>query len=243
MSTEPGVDSLFFPYMQEGACGPDFRLERMLMRRGRRYVAGVDEAGRGPLAGPVVAAAVILDPNRLPSGIDDSKRLDAPVREELFEKLVEMAQLSWCSVDAATIDRINIRQATLHAMHLAVSGLALAPDAILVDGRDVPHALREKGQAVVRGDAVSLSIAAASIIAKVVRDRMMKRAAIDHPGYGFASHKGYSTARHLDALADLGPCILHRRSFAPVTACLSEPGKNDGATDGFLPGTGKAGFS
>ena len=221
MSTEPCADSLFLFDSEIEA--PSLHLEQMLFGRGRRAVAGVDEAGRGPLAGPVVAAAVILDADNIPDGLNDSKKLDAEIREELFGSLLHNAYCAWSAVDAAEIDRINIRQATLKAMWRAVRGLSVQPDSVLVDGRDVPPPLAEIGQAIVRGDAISLSIGAASIVAKVVRDKIMTMAERDYPAYGFASHKGYGTKAHLTALHKHGPCVLHRRSYAPVSAQIPQP--------------------
>ena len=181
-------------------------------------VAGVDEAGRGPLAGPVVAAAVILDRSGRWEGLHDSKQLDAATREALFARVLSEARaFAWAVVGPRAIDRSNIRRATLVAMRRAVAGLRAAPTLVLVDGVDtipgVPHAQR----AVVDGDATMLSIAAASILAKVVRDRIMERLDPVWPGYGFARHKGYGTPEHLEALGRLGPCPLHRYSFRPIS--------------------------
>jgi ribonuclease HII len=207
------VDSLPVPV-------PTFRAERMLMREGYLRVAGVDEAGRGPLAGPVVAAAVILDPKRTPKGLADSKLLDAGERESIFEKLCATAEISFAFASVTAIDRINILQATLLAMRRAVHGLARAPDAVLVDGNVLPKGLRCEARAIVGGDATCKSVAAASIVAKVIRDRLMQRCDGAFAGYGLGSHKGYSTRAHQTALVELGPCRLHRRSFWRVAACL-----------------------
>jgi ribonuclease HII len=215
MSPKPGADSLAF-FDDEQSEGPDFSLEIMLAGRGRRRIAGIDEAGRGPLAGPVVAAAVILDPGKIPDGINDSKALPRQAREQLFLEITQNAQVAWCAVRVEEIDRINILQATFVAMCRAASMLGSAPDACLIDGRDVPLPLRSTGQAIIRGDARSLSIAAASIVAKVVRDAMMSEADMRWPGYGFCTNAGYGTPEHLVALREAGPCPLHRRSFAPV---------------------------
>lgn len=177
-------------------------------------IAGVDEVGRGALAGPVVAAAVILDPARVPHGLDDSKRLSAARREALFELILRDALVvALASVPACDIDRINIRQASLRAMERAVSGLALAPDLVLVDGRDVPVGLAAPAMAIIGGDGKAAAIAAASIIAKVSRDRQMRRLAEDYPHYGFARHVGYGTKLHLEMLAVHGFSDLHRISF------------------------------
>ncbi|MXN66077.1 ribonuclease HII [Stappia sp. GBMRC 2046] len=179
-------------------------------------LAGVDEAGRGPWAGPVVTAAVILDYARLPAGLNDSKKLTEARREALFEEICGTADVSVAYASPARIDVMNIRGATLWAMTRAVAGLGLAPQACLIDGRDVPPSLALPAQAVVRGDGRLLAVAAASIVAKVVRDRLMVRLDAHVPGYGFAGHKGYGTAEHAAALSRLGPCAHHRRSFRPI---------------------------
>ena len=196
---------------------PDFARESAALAAGARLVAGVDEAGRGPLAGPVVAAAVILDPKRIPPGLDDSKKLAPALREALFGAVLATAQVSIGLADAAEIDRDNIRVASLGAMRRAVLGLDKRPCLALIDGRDRPD-LDCSMDAIVSGDALCLSIAAASIVAKVARDRLMTRIARRFPGYGFERHKGYGTAEHHEALRRLGPCPIHRRSFAPVSA-------------------------
>jgi ribonuclease HII len=195
-----------------------FKAERALFRAGFARVAGVDEAGRGPLAGPVVAAAVVLNPKKIPKGIADSKVLAAAEREAIFEKLCATAEIAFAFGSVAAIDRINILQATLVAMRRAVAGLAGRPDAVLIDGNVVPPGISCETRAIVDGDAKCLSIAAASIVAKVMRDRLMARCDGAFSGYGLASHKGYSTKAHQAALADLGPCRLHRRSFWRVAA-------------------------
>lgn len=183
--------------------------------------AGVDEAGRGPLAGPVVVAAVILDPLRPVSGLADSKKLRADQREALYPLIVEQAR-AWhvVVVDCARIDQLNIFQATMAGMCEALAGLTVAAELALIDGNHLPKALPCRGQAVVGGDAIEPAISAASIIAKVTRDRHMLELDRLHPGYGFAGHKGYPTPEHLDSLRRLGPCAAHRRSFAPVRALL-----------------------
>ncbi len=184
-------------------------------------VAGVDEAGRGPWAGPVVAGAVILSPEAIPSGLNDSKKLKPAARESLFTALMESALAVGIGVATVEeIDRLNIWQATALAMERAVAALAVAPGFILVDGNRLPARLPCKAQAVIGGDATSLSIAAASIIAKVTRDRMMAALAQEFPLYGFERHAGYGTAAHSDALRTHGPCPAHRRSFAPIRALL-----------------------
>ena len=201
---------------KSSSSGPDDAYEQAWVARGFSAIAGVDEVGRGPLAGPVVAAAVILDLAQVPAGLDDSKALNAKKRDALYPLIMAQARaVSVASVPSAVIDRINIRQATLRAMALALAGLSVKPDVMLVDGRDLPPC-HIKGEAVIGGDAKVLSIAAASIIAKVVRDRMMARLDLDYPAYGFAAHAGYGTAKHLEALASFGPCPHHRLSFAPL---------------------------
>lgn len=199
---------------------PSFRTERKLFREGYQRVAGVDEAGRGPLAGPVVAAAVVLNPRKIPRGIADSKILTAVAREEIFGALCKTAEISFAFGSVAAIDRINILQATLVAMRRAVRGLSAPVDMVLVDGNMVPQKMPCEARPIVDGDALCLSIAAASIVAKVIRDRLMTRCDSVFEGYGLASHKGYSTKQHQEALTELGPCRLHRRSFWRVAACF-----------------------
>ncbi|MCF3935547.1 ribonuclease HII [Acuticoccus sp. M5D2P5] len=176
----------------------------------------MDEAGRGPWAGPVVVAAVILPRERLIDGIADSKVLSPQVRNEIYEMIVREAMVSTVVVSAPRIDRMNIRAATLWGMVRAVETLPDAPTVALIDGRDLPNGLTIKGRALVKGDGRSTAIGAASIVAKVTRDRMMTRLARAFPGYGFERHKGYGTAEHREALDRLGPCLHHRRSFAPI---------------------------
>ena len=183
-------------------------------------IAGVDEAGRGPLAGPVVAAAVILDELRPIKGLADSKVLTALRREKLFDEI--RAKALCCAIASATveeIDRLNILHATMLAMQRAVEGLRLLPHRVVVDGNRIPR-LKMPVAAVVQGDAKVAMISAASILAKVQRDRMCHELHERHPDYGFATHKGYATAEHLSALERLGPCDAHRRSFAPVRGAL-----------------------
>ena len=196
---------------------PSFRRERALIKRGIWPVAGCDEAGRGPLAGPVVAAAVVLDPKRIPRGIDDSKRLTAERREELFEEICATASFSVAFASRARIDRDNILRASLWALKRAVHSLPEMPKHVFVDGRDRLDTACDC-QPVIGGDGLVVSIAAASIIAKVTRDRLMSALAQDCPGYGFESHKGYSVPEHLEALDRLGPSAHHRSFFAPVVA-------------------------
>jgi ribonuclease HII len=201
---------------------PTFEREAAVLARGASPVAGCDEVGRGPLAGPVVAAAVILDPARIPEGIDDSKKLDAERRTRLYEALLATAEVGVALAPPERIDRDDIRKASLWALAAAVKALPRRPAHVLVDGRDLPIFGCE-GTAIVKGDALCLSIAAASIVAKVVRDRLMQRLDLLHPGYGFAAHKGYGTAAHRRALAALGPCCHHRRSFAPIRLAVEAP--------------------
>ncbi|MFK7901586.1 MAG: ribonuclease HII, partial [Nitratireductor sp.] len=173
-------------------------------------------AGRGPLAGPVVAAAVILDPTNIPSGLNDSKKLTEKKRLILFDEIVASSQIAFASVSASKIDEINIRQATLLAMSKCVMALGNKAGHILIDGRDVPLPLNNIGTAVIKGDGISVSIAAASIIAKVMRDKMMIKNAEYYPPYGFDGHKGYGSAKHIEAIKEHGACALHRKSFAPI---------------------------
>jgi len=196
---------------------PSFRRERALLKQGVWPVAGCDEAGRGPLAGPVVAAAVILDPARIPRGLDDSKRLSAEERERLFDKICRTSAFAVAFASPARIDRDNILRASLWALSRAVRALPEAPRHVFVDGRDrieVDCAC----EAVIGGDGLVASIAAASIVAKVTRDRLMCALAQDCPGYGFEQHKGYAVPEHLAALDRLGPSVHHRSLFAPVVA-------------------------
>lgn len=186
-------------------------------------IAGVDEAGRGPLAGPVVAAAVILDPERPITGLADSKQLDATRREHLAV-IIKGTALAWCvaEADVAEIDTLNILQATLLAMHRAVSGLAPAAQQALIDGNRLPESLPCPARAIVGGDREVAAISAASILAKTHRDALLVEFEARYPGYGFARHKGYGTREHLAALTRLGPTPEHRRSFAPIRRCLEE---------------------
>ena len=190
--------------------------ERQYADRG--LIAGVDEAGRGPLAGPVVAAAVILDPSAEILYINDSKKLSEKKREEIFPEIMEKALAVGVGiVDAARIDEINILQATYEAMRTAVSRLAFTPQLLLNDAVIIPGLAQEQVP-LIKGDAKSISIGAASIVAKVTRDRIMREAERLYPQYGFAGHKGYGTAAHIEALRQYGPCPIHRRSF--ITHCI-----------------------
>ena len=217
-SKKPAQSQLFADLPE----GPDFSLEQSAMKRFGGLVAGVDEVGRGPLAGPVVTAAVILDPANIPNGLDDSKKLSEKKRDYLFDAICRSAHISIASASPAQIDRRNIRGATLWAMVRALEGLSLPPAYALFDGRDVAPGAPCPGQAVIKGDARSLSIAAASILAKVTRDKLMKRIGRQFPGYGFETHMGYGTSNHMEALDQLGVCIHHRRSFRPIADRLTE---------------------
>jgi ribonuclease HII len=196
---------------------PDFSLERL----SPSPVCGVDEAGRGPWAGPVSAAAVILDPRRIPAGLDDSKKLSAKARDALEIEIKHVA-VAWCVAMASVeeIEELNILHATGLAMRRAIEGLSVAPVHALVDGNykfKLPCPIRT----VVKGDSISASIAAASILAKTARDRVMIDADVLYPGYGFAAHKGYHAPIHVEALRRMGPCPIHRPSWAPVRAVLA----------------------
>jgi ribonuclease HII len=185
-------------------------------------IAGVDEAGRGPLAGPLSVAAVILDPTRPIVGLNDSKKLSEAKREALYPQIIERA-LAFCVVliEPEEIDRLNIFQATMAGMSRAVAGLGLRAEEAWIDGNHLPKDLPCRGRAIVGGDALEPAISAASILAKVTRDRLMVIMDAAHSGYGFAVHKGYPTPGHLAALKALGPCPQHRRSFAPVRRLLT----------------------
>jgi ribonuclease HII len=195
---------------------PNFRVERNLLKRGIWPVAGIDEAGRGPLAGPVAAAAVVLNPRKVPRGLNDSKLLTPEEREPLYEAIMLQAlAVAVAFASAAEIDRINIRQATFSAMRRALFALSIAPRHVLIDGNDLPPGLCLPVEMIVRGDAAISSIAAASIIAKVTRDRLMRRLCGVYPAYRFSEHFGYATKAHLAAIAAHGPCPFHRMSFRP----------------------------
>lgn len=207
-----------------------FEHERVLVARGLRTIAGIDEAGRGPLAGPVVAAAVIFPVEWIKHGIpkaldalNDSKQLTEAQRDDYFALLRAMPEVQYAiaECDAALVDSVNILQATHLAMNRALARLRLQPDHALVDGREV-KTLSVAHTALVKGDSLSYSIAAASVLAKVTRDRQMLEWDRRHPEYGFADHKGYGTPQHLEAIARHGPCPIHRRSFAPLKSVQGE---------------------
>ena len=193
---------------------PDFSHEALVLARGALRVVGVDEVGRGPLAGPVTACAVVLDPGRIPAGLRDSKMLTAARRETLFDEIMAVAEVSVAHASVEEIDALNILRASHLAMERAVAGLTA--DHALIDGNLIPRDLACPATAIVKGDAKCLSIAAASIVAKVTRDRIMVDLAQQHPGYGWEANAGYPTKAHLDALQILGVTPWHRRSFKPV---------------------------
>ncbi len=195
---------------------PDFALETSAFAQGALYLAGVDEVGRGPLAGPVTAAAVRLDPTAIPEGLNNSKKLTATRRASLATMLWQSADVCVAHASVAEIDDLNILRASHLAMVRAVAGLKRGPDYLLIDGNQMPRGLTCAAQTVISGDARSLSIAAASIVAKVTRDQIMVDLAQQHPGYGWETNAGYGTAAHLKALLNLGVTPHHRRSFAPI---------------------------
>lgn len=200
-----------------GAALRQFDLE--VLGRGFRSLAGVDEAGRGPLAGPVVAAAVLVRDFSFSAPIDDSKKMTPRAREAAFDEIMAKCAVSFAVVDHEEIDRLNIFQATMQAMKRALAGLSETPEMALVDG---PHAptMGCRAEAVVDGDAKSFSIACASVIAKVTRDRLMEEYDGKFPAYGFKKHKGYGTAGHVAAIREHGPCEIHRRSFEPIKSIV-----------------------
>lgn len=198
---------------------PDFSYEAAAIEGGAHYVVGVDEVGRGPLAGPVTAAAVRLDPSHIPLGIRDSKKLSASRRAELYAQIMASAQVAVAHASVAEIDQINILRASHLAMQRAISALKQA-DYALIDGNLLPRGITLPAQAIIKGDSASLSIAAASICAKVVRDQIMADLDAQYPGYGWAQNAGYPTKRHLEALTRLGATPAHRHSFAPVHKIL-----------------------
>jgi ribonuclease HII len=197
-----------------------YNVERAAAKAGYTPVAGVDEAGRGPWAGPVVAAAVILDVDNVPDGIADSKALSEAQREQVFSEICRTAQVGVGICSAAEIDEINILNATMAAMRMALSNLPTRPGLALIDGNRVPGS-DIPSRAIIKGDATCLSIAAASIIAKVTRDRMMIELGHRHPGYGFERHKGYGTPEHQRGIANLGLIDEHRKTFKPIRLALT----------------------
>lgn len=195
--------------------GPDFSLEQSLFARGALRVAGVDEVGRGPLAGPVTAAAVILDPTRIPPGLNDSKKLTAKRRAALEPLIFDAAEVSIAHASVAEIDELNILRASHLAMERALKGLGRV-DHALIDGNQLPRGLTCPADTIVKGDSRSVSIAAASIVAKICRDRIMVELAQQFPGYGWETNAGYGSKSHISALQNLGVTPHHRRSFKPV---------------------------
>ncbi len=195
---------------------PTDELEQALRSRGHIRIAGVDEVGRGPLAGPVVAAAVVLNLDVVPDGLNDSKKLTAKRRAKLADRIRETADVAIAAASVAEIDELNILRASHLAMERAVAALNPAPDFLLIDGNMIPKHLKQPSQAVIKGDARSVSIAAASIVAKNWRDRLMVDLAQQHPGYGWETNAGYPSKQHREALQNLGVTPHHRRSFKPV---------------------------
>ncbi|MDO6522868.1 ribonuclease HII [Shimia thalassica] len=196
--------------------GPDYSYEQAALARGATRVAGVDEVGRGPLAGPVTAAAVVLDLDNIPPGMNDSKVLSAKKREALYDVILAVADVSIAHASVEEIDDLNILRASHLAMERAVAGLKTAPDHLLIDGNMIPRGLTGSTEAVIKGDAKSLSISAASIVAKICRDRIMWDLAQQFPGYGWETNAGYPSKSHREALQNLGVTPHHRRSFKPV---------------------------
>ncbi|MGC3937845.1 ribonuclease HII [Roseobacter sp. EG26] len=195
---------------------PDFEMEQAAYASGKLRVAGVDEVGRGPLAGPVTAAAVVLDPACIPDGLNDSKQLTAKRRTHLAELLMQSADFSIGHASVEEIEQHNILRASHLAMQRAVAGLDVAPDHVLIDGSMVPRGMNISAQPVVKGDTRCLSISAASIVAKICRDKIMVDLAQQHPGYGWETNMGYGSKSHMSALQNLGPTPHHRRTFKPV---------------------------
>ncbi|KHA50701.1 ribonuclease HII [Sulfitobacter geojensis] len=199
---------------------PDFEFERAAMAQGYTRIAGVDEVGRGPLAGPVTAAAVILDPAHIPEGLNDSKKLTKKARERLYDEIMEVAEVSIAHATVEEIDGINILRASHLAMMRALEGLKTPADYVLVDGNMLPRDLVLPAQTIIKGDSRSQSISAASIMAKICRDCVMLSLAQQHPGYGWETNMGYGSKRHIEALQELGVTPHHRRSFKPIHKML-----------------------
>ncbi|GAA6209300.1 ribonuclease HII [Cognatishimia sp. WU-CL00825] len=195
---------------------PNYDLETAALTQGATMVAGVDEVGRGPLAGPVMAAAVVLDPDNIPAGLNDSKKLTAKRRDALYDQILEMAQVGVGSASVEEIDEINILRASHLAMLRAVGNLPTVPDFLLIDGNMIPRDLNVSAEAIVKGDAKSVSISAASIVAKVRRDCLMMALSQQYPGYGWEKNQGYPTQQHRDSIHRLGITPHHRRSFKPI---------------------------
>jgi len=195
---------------------PDFSFERDAQAQGYSRIAGVDEVGRGPLAGPVTAAAVVLDPAHIPQGLNDSKKLTKKARARLYEEIMQVADVSIAHATVEEIDEHNILRASHLAMVRALEGLKTPPDFALIDGNMIPRGLALPSQTIVKGDSLSQSISAASIMAKICRDCVMLSLAQQHPGYGWETNMGYGSKKHMDALQKLGATPHHRRSFKPV---------------------------
>ena len=208
--------------MNEIPATPDFQLEKKYILSGHKVVVGVDEAGRGCIAGPVTAGAVMFRTEDFPVDLDDSKKLTPLKRARIYEEIKEKAVISFVHVSVEEIERINILQASLKAMVLAVEKLPITPDILLVDGNRLPPNLPCKGLAVVKGDQKSLSIAAASVVAKVNRDNLMNQLAQEEPHYKWHTNKGYGTREHLEALERFGPSRHHRQSFLPLRRLFSD---------------------
>ena len=201
---------------ETGMYTPDYSFETLARENGFSRIAGVDEVGRGPLAGPVTAAAVVLNPSHIPAGLNDSKALSAKKREALYDVIFEQADVCIAHASVEEIDELNILRASHLAMERAVAGLSIAPDHLLIDGNMIPRGLTGSSQAIVKGDARSVSISAASIVAKICRDRIMWDLAQQFPGYGWETNAGYPSKSHKEALVKLGVTPHHRRSFKPV---------------------------
>jgi ribonuclease HII len=199
---------------------PDFEFERLAQQRGYLRIAGVDEVGRGPLAGPVTAAAVVLDPTSIPDGLNDSKKLTKKARARLYDEIMEVADVSIAHATVEEIDEINILRASHLAMMRALAGLKIPADYALIDGNMLPRELVLPAETIIKGDARSQSISAASIMAKVCRDCVMLSLAQQHPGYGWETNMGYGSKSHMSALQNLGVTPHHRRSFKPVHKML-----------------------
>lgn len=195
---------------------PDLSFERAALARGFTRVAGVDEVGRGPLAGPVTAAAVVLDPGNIPEGLNDSKKLSQKKREALYDQILAQCDVGIAHASVEEIDALNILRASHLAMERAVAALGFSPDHLLIDGNLIPRGATQSAEAIIKGDARSLSIAAASIVAKVCRDRIMVGLAQQFPGYGWEQNAGYPSKQHREALIKIGVTPHHRRSFKPV---------------------------
>ena len=195
---------------------PDFDVETGLIKKGYKAIAGVDEVGRGCIAGPVTAAAVILNPQKIPSGLNDSKKVSSKNREKIFQSIQDTCIFCVAHSSVEEIDQINILQASLLSMKRAILGLNIKPDFVLIDGNKSPEGLKGKSETIIKGDSKSLSIAAASIVAKVTRDRFMSRLDKEFPGYDWSQNAGYPTKLHKSAILNIGVTPYHRRSFKPV---------------------------